>query len=129
MNVRNPSGDSALVDHVDDHRVCVSSVQVHAVLTNHVYSAFVAGGIAASGAVTCSHPFETVKIRLQLQGELQAKDVAVKKYRGVFYGVRVIIQNEGVRGIYRGIGGAYIYQTLLNGCRLGFYEPLKAATT
>ncbi|EXJ84471.1 solute carrier family 25, member 46 [Capronia epimyces CBS 606.96] len=89
--------------------------------------AFIAGGIAACGAVTATHPFETVKIRLQLQGELQAKEVAVKNYKGVFHGVGVILRNEGLKGIYRGIGSAYIYQILLNGCRLGFYEPLRAA--
>jgi len=27
------------------------------------FSAFIAGGIAACGAVTATHPFETVKIR------------------------------------------------------------------
>lgn len=91
--------------------------------------AFIAGGIAACGAVTATHPFETVKIRLQLQGELQSKDIAVKKYRGVLHGVSVILKNEGVKGLYRGIGSAYIYQILLNGCRLGFYEPLRGATT
>ena len=91
--------------------------------------AFVAGAIAACGAVTATHPFETVKIRLQLQGELQSKDVAVKKYRGVFHGVGVIFKNEGLKGLYRGIGSAYIYQSLLNGCRLGFYEPLRATST
>lgn len=98
-------------------------------LTTSTLSAFIAGGIAACGAVTATHPFETVKIRLQLQGELQSKDVAIKKYRGVFHGVKVIVQNEGVRGIYRGIGAAYIYQTLLNGCRLGFYERLRVGLT
>jgi len=81
---------------------------------------FIAGGIAACGAVTASHPFETIKIRLQLQGELQSKDVAVKKYKGVLHGVSVVAKNEGVRGLYRGIGCAYVYQILLNGCRLGF---------
>ena len=91
--------------------------------------AFIAGGIAACGAVTATHPFETVKIRLQLQGELQSADVAVRKYRGVFHGVSVIIKNEGIAGLYRGIGAAYVYQILLNGCRLGFYEPLRAQTT
>ena len=89
--------------------------------------AFIAGGIAACGAVTATHPFETVKIRLQLQGELQSKNIAVKKYRGVFHGVTVIARNEGIKGLYRGIGSAYIYQMLLNGCRLGFYEPLRAS--
>ncbi|RAH46356.1 putative mitochondrial oxaloacetate transporter (Oac) [Aspergillus aculeatinus CBS 121060] len=91
--------------------------------------AFLAGGVAACGAVTVTHSFETVKIRLQLQGELQSKTDAVKKYRGVFHGVKVILQNEGPRGLFRGIGSAYIYQVLLNGCRLGFYEPLRGGIT
>jgi solute carrier family 25 protein 34/35 len=119
-----------LQDHVDHDRVSwfVHSMRVRP-LTFSALSAFIAGGIAACGAVTATHPFETVKIRLQLQGELQSKDVAIKKYRGVFHGVKVIVQNEGVKGIYRGIGAAYIYQTLLNGCRLGFYEPLRVGLT
>ncbi|KAJ5620129.1 hypothetical protein N7510_004113 [Penicillium lagena] len=91
--------------------------------------AFLAGGIAACGAVTVTHSFETVKIRLQLQGELQAKKDAPKQYRGVLHGVKVILQNEGPRGLFRGIGSAYVYQVLLNGCRLGFYEPIRANLT
>lgn len=88
--------------------------------------------------------------RLQLQGELQAKNEGVKKYRGVLHGVKVILQNEGPRGLFRGIGSAvcwimlfypvayhqtnihdlqYIYQVLLNGCRLGFYEPIRSNVT
>ncbi|CAI7574115.1 unnamed protein product [Penicillium bialowiezense] len=91
--------------------------------------AFIAGGIAACGAVTVTHSFETVKIRLQLQGELQTKNEAVKKYKGVLHGVKVILQNEGPRGLFRGIGSAYVYQILLNGCRLGFYEPIRSNLT
>ncbi|KAK2604834.1 hypothetical protein N8I77_007732 [Diaporthe amygdali] len=87
--------------------------------------AFIAGGIAACGAVTATHPFETVKIRMQLQGELQDKGHQPHHYRGPFHGVSVIVRNEGLRGIYRGLGCAYIYQVLLNGCRLGFYEPMR----
>ncbi|KAK4167665.1 mitochondrial carrier domain-containing protein [Cladorrhinum sp. PSN259] len=87
-------------------------------------SAFIAGGIAACGAVTVTHPFETVKIRMQLQGELQTKGHQPHHYRGPLHGVSVIVRNEG-RGIYRGLGCAYIYQILLNGCRLGFYEPMR----
>ncbi|KAI9683949.1 MAG: Mitochondrial oxaloacetate carrier protein [Trizodia sp. TS-e1964] len=91
--------------------------------------AFIAGGIAACGAVTVTHGFETVKIRLQLQGELQSKSEATRKYKGVFQGVSVILKNEGPKGLFRGIGSAYVYQMVLNGCRLGFYEPLRKATT
>ncbi|ETS83037.1 hypothetical protein PFICI_04913 [Pestalotiopsis fici W106-1] len=87
--------------------------------------AFIAGGIAACGAVTATHPFETVKIRMQLQGELQSKGHQPHHYRGPFQAVTMIVRNEGLRGIYRGIGCAYAYQILLNGCRLGFYEPMR----
>ncbi|KAF1814980.1 mitochondrial carrier protein [Eremomyces bilateralis CBS 781.70] len=89
--------------------------------------AFVAGGIAACGAVTVTHGFETVKIRLQLQGELQSKQEAKRLYKGVLHGYSVIVKNEGVRGLLRGLSCAYIYQIALNGCRLGFYEPIRAS--
>ncbi|KAF4636794.1 hypothetical protein G7Y89_g1291 [Cudoniella acicularis] len=91
--------------------------------------AFIAGGIAACGAVTATHPFETVKIRMQLQGELQEKSLQPRLYKGPFHGVSVIVRNEGLGGIYRGIGAAYIYQMILNGCRLGFYEPIRNTLT
>ncbi|KAJ5496729.1 hypothetical protein N7463_008716 [Penicillium fimorum] len=91
--------------------------------------AFIAGGIAACGAVTVTHSFETIKIRLQLQGELQSKNQAVKMYKGPLHGIKVILQNEGPKGLFRGIGSAYIYQVLLNGCRLGFYEPIRSTLT
>ncbi|QSZ37140.1 hypothetical protein DSL72_009234 [Monilinia vaccinii-corymbosi] len=91
--------------------------------------AFVAGGIAACGAVTATHPFETVKIRMQLQGELQEKGLQPRLYKGPIHGVTTILRNEGLGGIYRGIGAAYIYQMILNGCRLGFYEPIRDTLT
>ncbi|PSK43115.1 Mitochondrial oxaloacetate transport protein [Elsinoe australis] len=88
---------------------------------------FIAGGIAACGAVTVTHSFETVKIRLQLQGELQSKKDAPKLYRGVTHGMSVIFKNEGMKGLLRGINCAYAYQLLLNGCRLGFYDPIRTS--
>lgn len=66
---------------------------------------------------------------MQLQGELQDKGHQPRLYKGPFHGVAVIVRNEGLGGIYRGIGAAYIYQMILNGCRLGFYEPLRTTIT
>lgn len=37
------------------------------------------------------------------------------------------LKGEGIRGVQRGLGAAYIYQVLLNGSRLGFYEPFRKA--
>lgn len=79
--------------------------------------------------MTATHPFETVKIRMQLQGELRDKGHQPHFYRGPFHGVSVIVRNEGLGGIYRGISCAYVYQILLNGCRLGFYEPMRQTLT
>ncbi|PKK44942.1 hypothetical protein CI102_8805 [Trichoderma harzianum] len=86
---------------------------------------FAAGALAACGAVTVTHPAEVLKIRQQLQGELQTKGAQPQYYRGPIHGISVIVKNEGIRGIYRGLGAAYIYQVLLNGYRLGFYEPMR----
>ena len=75
---------------------------------------FIAGGVAACGAVTVTHSFETVKIRLQLQGELQTRKDAPKLYRGVLHGVKVIYQNEGMRGLLRGLNCAVSLQCFPN---------------
>lgn len=88
---------------------------------------FIAGGIAACGAVTVTNPIELIKTRMQLQGELAAKGQAKKVYTGLFQGLATIIKHEGVLGIQRGLFAAYVYQLGLNGCRLGLYEPVRHA--
>ncbi|KZP25279.1 oxaloacetate carrier [Athelia psychrophila] len=87
---------------------------------------FVCGGIAASMAVTVSNPAEVAKTRLQLQGEL-AKDGGVKVYKNALDVFSKTWRNEGIRGLQRGLGPAYAYQILLNGSRLGFYEPIRGS--
>ncbi|OBZ79961.1 Mitochondrial oxaloacetate transport protein [Grifola frondosa] len=88
---------------------------------------FICGGIAACVAVTISNPAEVAKTRLQLQGEL-AKGGGEKVYKNVVDVVVKTWKNEGLRGVQRGLGPAYVYQILLNGSRLGFYEPIRQQT-
>ncbi|EPQ60455.1 mitochondrial carrier [Gloeophyllum trabeum ATCC 11539] len=85
---------------------------------------FICGGIAACIAVTFSNPAEVAKTRLQLQGEL-AKEGAPKVYGSALDALVKTWRNEGIRGSQRGLGPAYAYQILLNGSRLGFYEPFR----
>ncbi|KAK2461434.1 hypothetical protein APHAL10511_005897 [Amanita phalloides] len=85
---------------------------------------FFCGGFAACIAVTISNPAEVAKTRLQLQGEL-AKKTSVKVYNNVFDALRKTFKNEGIRGVQRGLAPAYAYQMLLNGSRLGLYEPFR----
>jgi len=86
---------------------------------------FLMGCIASCSAVTVSNPFEVVKTRLQLQGELQRQGVYVKSYRGMFHGLYVIFVNEGIRGIQKGLFLAYPYTITMNGTRLGLYDTVK----
>lgn len=36
-----------------------------------------------------------------------------------------IAKHEGIRGLQRGLGSAYMYQIMMNGTRLGLYDPIK----
>lgn len=85
---------------------------------------FILGGIAACIAVTVSNPAEVAKTRLQLQGEL-AKGGGEKVYKSAVDVFAKTWRHEGIRGLQRGLGPAYAYQILLNGSRLGFYEPFR----
>ncbi|OXC58568.1 solute carrier family 25, member 34/35 [Cryptococcus neoformans MW-RSA852] len=87
---------------------------------------FLCGGLAGCGAVTITNIPETMKTRLQLQGELQRNDPSAPRvYRNVLDVFRKTWQHEGIRGLQRGLVPAYGYQTLLNGSRLGLYEPCR----
>jgi len=88
---------------------------------------FLLGGVAACVAVTFSNPAEVAKTRMQLQGEL-VRGGGEKVYKNVFDCFAKTWRNEGIRGIQRGLPPAYAYQILLNGSRLGFYEPIRKAT-
>ncbi|KAI8868301.1 mitochondrial carrier [Ramicandelaber brevisporus] len=100
-------------------------------ITKTTWFGFVSGGLAACAAVTFTNPFETVKIRLQLQGELAARAPAgtppgaIGPYGNVFSSFATIYRNEGIRGLQKGLVPAYAYQFVMNGARLGLYQPLK----
>ncbi|KAF9174743.1 Mitochondrial oxaloacetate carrier protein [Mortierella sp. AD011] len=87
---------------------------------------FMAGGIAACGAVTITNPAEVIKTRLQLQGELMRQAPGTTRIYTSFPQAFVhIAKYEGIRGLQRGLGCAYMYQILMNGTRLGLYDPIK----
>ncbi|CAO3638858.1 unnamed protein product [Cunninghamella blakesleeana] len=78
---------------------------------------FIIGGLAACGAVTFTNPVEVVKTRLQLQGELVragSLSAEARPYHNSFQALKVVFQNEGICGLQRGLGVAYIYQVCLN---------------
>ncbi|KAJ3056776.1 Mitochondrial oxaloacetate carrier protein [Rhizophlyctis rosea] len=116
--------------------VAPTVIPVQNTLAQHA-RAFVLGALAACGAVTFTNPWEVVKTRLQLQGELESKAKLAAStsttplptrphpYNNAFSGLLTIFRNEGIRGVQKGLGPAYAYQILLNGTRLGAYEPMR----
>lgn len=69
---------------------------------------FVLGGMSAIAAISCMHPVDVVKTRLQFQGERGAiGSTGGKQYRGVFSSLLSIGRHEGLQGLYRGIIPAY----------------------
>lgn len=89
---------------------------------------FAAGASAACMAVVCTNPIEVIKTRVQLQGELMAKSNAPRVYTGLWQSLKLVGHYEGIRGLQRGLGPAFIYQTCLNGTRVGLYEPIRRRT-
>lgn len=90
---------------------------------------FLAGGIAACGAVTFTNPIELIKTRMQLQGELTKMSNAPRLYTNPLQAFAVIYKNEGIRGLQQGLVCGYWYQMGLNGCRIGLYEPSRKYLT
>jgi hypothetical protein len=68
---------------------------------------FLYGGIACMVAAFVTHPIDSIKVRLQLQGEL-IKSNTPTKYLGLFRGIQTIINEEGIRGLYRGLNASLL---------------------
>lgn len=64
----------------------------------------ICGGISGLSAVSCTYPSDLVRRRLQLQGF----DRSVPKYNGIRDCFKKILEKEGIKGLYRGLGVCYI---------------------
>ncbi|CDW90200.1 mitochondrial substrate carrier family protein ucpb-like [Stylonychia lemnae] len=82
-------------------------------------------GIASVTAASVTHPIDTVKIRLQIQGEIGKKGASNKQYNNVFRGMYMIVQEESIRGLYKGITASWMRESIYSSLRLGLYEPFK----
>ncbi|CAG7717785.1 unnamed protein product [Allacma fusca] len=82
------------------------------------------GGTSAVCAGTITNPLEVVKIRMQLQGELQSKGKYQIHYRNVFHAGCTIAIKEGSFALQKGLRPALLYQFFMNGTRLGLYDMI-----
>lgn len=83
---------------------------------------FIIGGLAASGASFFSNPIDVLKTRMQLQGELRKKGQHAVYYRNVFHAAFVVIQNDGLWGLQKGLAPATVMHFIRNSVRLGSYQ-------
>jgi solute carrier family 25 folate transporter 32 len=86
---------------------------------NSVISLVSGAGAGVSSTIICS-PLDVVKVRIQVQGSL-----GVLKYSGPFQSIRVIITEEGIRGLFRGIEPALMTVPLFWGMYFCFYDTFK----
>ncbi|KAF7652699.1 hypothetical protein LDENG_00093800 [Lucifuga dentata] len=74
---------------------------------------FVAGCIGGAAGVLVGHPFDTVKVRLQVQS------ASKPLYHGTFHCFQSIIRQESVFGLYKGIGSPMMGLTFINAIVFG----------
>jgi hypothetical protein len=65
---------------------------------------FLSGGLAGISALSVTYPTDLIRRRLQMQGF----DKAVPQYNGIIDCARKIIHQEGIMGLYRGLGAGYL---------------------
>lgn len=79
-------------------------------------------GTAACFADLCTFPLDTVKVRLQVQGEGGSMGL---QGRGILGSLGSIVRHEGPRALYSGIVPGLQRQMAFSAIRIGAYEPVK----
>lgn len=87
---------------------------------------FLLGGCAATCAGVFSNPFDVIKTRQQLQGELGDQPGTHRNpYRSIFKSFENILKAEGLRGLQKGLVSALAFQFTMNSIRLGIYQTAE----
>jgi Ca2+-binding EF-hand superfamily protein len=82
---------------------------------------FTLSAVAPALAVLFTNPFDTAKVRLQLQGE---KGSQGRVYSNSWDCLIKTFKNEGIRGLQRGLTPAILREGSKNIFRIGMYEPI-----
>jgi len=91
------------------------------------WASIASGSLAATGAVFVTNMPETIKTRMQLDGEVsKQKGINIEKqYANVFDAYKKIVRQEGFKALQAGLGPAIGIQIIMNGLRLGLFEPIQ----
>jgi hypothetical protein len=82
-----------------------------------------AAGTSAVITVTCIHPIDVIKTRLQISGD------GTRNYKslGINGTITTIFKEEGLNAFWKGIGAAWLREASYTSLRLGLYDPIKKA--
>ena len=89
-------------------------------------ASILASSLSACFAVLFTNIPETLKTRLQLDGEVAGRP---KQYTGLLDAAIKVWRQEGLRGLQSGLSAGLAYQAVMNGVRLGMYEPVQRAVS
>ncbi|KAF5629322.1 mitochondrial dicarboxylate carrier [Fusarium sp. NRRL 52700] len=81
-------------------------------------------GAAAGGAALFTYPLDLVKARLQTDAALPPGHR--RGYASVFHGLVLIIREEGLSGMFRGLGSNVGHGALMTASQIGSYDIFKA---
>jgi solute carrier family 25 uncoupling protein 8/9 len=87
----------------------------------------VLSGAAASWGEFCTIPFDTAKVRLQIQDKLPAAGAATTqtRYRGLIHCLTTIVKEEGFRAPWKGVIAGLQRQCAFAPIRIGLYQPVR----
>jgi len=91
------------------------------------WASIASGSLAGATAVLITNMPETIKTRLQLDGEAskQTGRSTGKQYANIFDAYKKIVRYEGFRALQAGLGPSIGIQIIMNGLRLGLFEPIQ----
>ncbi|CAK4636838.1 hypothetical protein LEN26_008334 [Aphanomyces euteiches] len=78
------------------------------------------GGIAGTVATVVAYPMEVVRTRLILQKATE------RECQGILHGLHLLVQAEGVRGLYRGLTPGVVGSIPFEGTQFACFEGVKA---
>ena len=86
---------------------------------------FLSGGLAACVAECCSIPFDTAKVRMQLQSGNVQSVAAQVQYRNLGHALGRIAAEEGPLALFKGLVPGLQRQMVFAGIRIGLYQPVR----
>lgn len=90
--------------------------------TTAIHQNIIAAVTASTLANVCSHPFEVIRNRVQVESKFLE---AHKRYSNVFEGLLKIYKNEGFRGYIKGIGPRFMKKPLNNAINWVLFDILS----